>query len=66
LARVSRSTRAGPRSFSGWKKNPLSIPRHEPRICQFHTSVTGVGSRRVSAIVCHRLVIADHQPVYPA
>jgi len=49
LARASRSARAGPRSFSGWKNNALSIPRHAPRICQSQTSVTATGSLRVSA-----------------
>src|SRR6185503_16640540 len=49
LARASRSARAGPRSFSGWKNSALSIPRHAPRICQSQTSVTATGSLRVSA-----------------
>ena len=56
----------GPRSPSGWKKKPLSIPRHAPRICQSQISVTGAGSLRVSAMLTTASSSTDHQRVYPA
>lgn len=51
FALASRRARAGPRSPSGWKNEPLSIPRQDPSSCQSQTSALGPGSLRVSAIV---------------
>ena len=37
-------SRAGPRSWSGWKNRLPSSPRHTPRSCQSQISATGAGS----------------------
>src|SRR4051794_40471691 len=51
LAASARRRRADPRSPSGWKNRSWSASRQAPSNCHSHRSITGPGSREISAMV---------------